>query len=434
MIEHLVRYCPDARSFPSMKDMLGREEILSVERARKLLFKATGAFFPHENEERIELSLHRVVARDIASPEDMPGFTRSTMDGYAVNSSDTFGARETMPSYIKVAGEVHMGEKPSLEIRRGESAKIPTGGMLPNGTDAVVMFEHTAEVSRELIEIYRAVAPGENTIQAGEDCKKGERVLAKGQKMRPQDIGALAGLGITGVWLYEKPKVSVIATGDEVVSAKSPLKPGQVRDINSYTLAGLIEENSGTVMQKGICEDSFEILKNAVDSALEESQIVVITGGSSVGTKDLTAKVISSAGKPGILFHGVSVKPGKPTIGAVINGKPVFGLPGHPAAVSVSFELFIKPLLLLFSGETRKFQHDLKRTVKARLTKNIPSSSGRQDHIRVFLEQRKNGLWAQPLLAKSGLITTLVKGDGTIVVPLRKSGLKEGEEVEVELF
>jgi molybdopterin molybdotransferase len=417
-----------------MKDMLGREEAISVEHARKLLLKEVVPVLPGEFEEDIENALDMVVSRDIFSPEDLPGFTRSTMDGYAVSSADTFGARESMPSYINIKGEILMGERPSLKIGKGEAVRIATGGMLPDGSDAVVMFEHTSEVSKDMIEVLKPVAPGENTIQAGEDCKRGELVVNKGQRLRPQDIGALAGIGITRVWLYEKPKVAVIPTGDEVIPASGTPHPGQIRDINSYNLAGLISKNGGQAIKKDISRDSYETFKKTLKDALDEACIVAITGGSSVGTRDLTSKIINSAGSPGVLFHGVSVKPGKPIIGAVINGKPVYGLPGHPAAVTVSFDLFIKPVLKLLTGETLKLTQKIKRKVKARLLKNISSSAGREDHVRVFLLERDNELWAQPILGKSGLITTLVKADGTFVVPLQKTGLEKGTEVEVELF
>jgi molybdopterin molybdotransferase len=417
-----------------MKDMLGREEVLSVNKARETLLREMSKHIPEEIETDIESTVRRITSRDVPSPEDMPGFTRSTMDGFAVHSSDTFGAREGMPAYLNLKGEVFMGEEPDFSISKGEVSRIATGGMLPAGSDSVVMFEHASEVNKNTIEVFRSVAPGENTIQAGEDCRKSEIILRKGQKIKPQDIGALAGVGITRIWVYERPVVAVIATGDEVVPASSKVMPGQVRDINSYTLSGLVKTHGGKAIKKGICQDTYDELKNTVEEALRKSSIVAITGGSSVGTRDLTAKVINSLGKPGVLFHGVSVKPGKPTIGAIIEGKPIFGLPGHPAAVVVSFELFIRPVLRLLTGEADTLQSRLKRTVMARLSRNISSSAGREDHVRVQLEEKNNELWAVPILGKSGLITTLVKADGTIVIPLNKLGLEEGTEVEVELF
>jgi molybdopterin molybdotransferase len=417
-----------------MKDMLGRGDVLSLEKAREMLLKSAHFRLPPEIETGIEDSLHRILSKDIVSPEDLPGFTRSTMDGYAVDSSDTFGASEGTPSYIKVIGEVFMGKSPDINVKKGESSKIATGGMLPNGTDAVVMFEHTNVIDEGLIEVLRPVAKKENTVQADEDCKKGDIVLQRGDKIRPQDIGMLAGIGMTKIWVYEKPVVSLITTGDEIVSPSQPLSPGQVRDINSYSLAGLVTTDGGVPIKKGLVNDSYEDLKRVVEDSLKETDIVVITGGSSVGTRDVTESVINSFGKPGVLFHGVSIKPGKPIIAGMVNEKPVFGLPGHPGAVIVCFELFVKPVLKRISGEHEKFSRQLRKTIKAKITKNIASSTGREDYIRVQLIERDGELWAVPLLGKSGLITTLVRADGTFVIPLRKTGIEQGTEVEVELF
>jgi molybdopterin molybdotransferase len=306
--------------------------------------------------------------------------------------------------------------------------------MLPQGADSVVMLEHTQQIDENMIEVVKPVSPGENVIHAGEDAEKGEYILKSGHKLRPQDIGAIAGLGITEIWVYEKPKVSIISTGDEIVAADKPVKPGQVRDINSYTLSGLIKDSGGTPLKKGIFTDTYDILKDIVESSLKDSDMILITGGSSVGTKDMTAKVINDLGKPGVLFHGVSLKPGKPMIGGIINGMPVFGLPGHPAAVSVCFEIFIRPVLKDQSGLKDEKFDKTKRTLKARITKNISSSPGREEHIGVTLEKRNGELWAIPLLGKSGLITTLTRADGTAVIPLRKLGVQEGDFVEVRLF
>ncbi len=417
-----------------MKDMLGREEILSVENARELLLNALSPVLPQELDTDIDNTLHRILSRDIISPENLPGFARSTMDGFAVNSSDTFGAKEGSPAYLNVIAEIQMGENNFLDVRNGETAKIATGGMIPEGADAVIMFEHTNEISKNMLEVFKSVAPGENIIQTGEDCKKDQKILVRGHRIRPQDIGALAGLGVIKSWIYDKPTVAIIATGDEIVPASSPVTKGQVRDINSHSLAGLIDLHGGIAIQKGIFKDTYEVLQSAVNTSIQEADMVTITGGSSVGTKDLTEKIINSTGKPGVLFLGVSVKPGKPLIGGVVNGKPVFGLPGHPAAIIVCFELFIKPVLRLLTGEIDKLNHSIKRTVTAKLSKNISSSAGREDHVRVKLAKKENVLWAVPVLGKSGLITTLVQADGTIVIPHQKPGLEQGTEVEVELF
>ena len=417
-----------------MLDMLGREELIPVEKALELLLDHAPFKRPAEVNVPIDESHKMVLSRDIMSPEDLPSFSRSTVDGFSVKSSDTFGATESMPSYLNVKAEILMGERPTFIVKKGECAKIATGGMLPKGTDAVAMFEHTQQIDERMIEILKPVSPGENVIPVGEDARRNESVLKRGRRLRPQDIGALAGLGIMAVWVYNKPRVSIISTGDEIVPAAGPAEPGQVRDINSYMLSGLIMDAGGVPVKKGIFRDRYEVIKGIVDDTLKSSDMVLITGGSSVGTKDMTSKVIDNLGKPGVLFHGVSLKPGKPMIGGIVNGIPVFGLPGHPSAVNVCFEVFIRPVLEIQSGFTGKSFHKRKRIITARIAKNISSSPGREEHIGVVLEEKDGELWAIPLLGKSGLITTLTEADGTAVIPLRKLGVQEGEIVDVRLF
>jgi molybdopterin molybdotransferase len=417
-----------------MRDMLGREELISVEKALKLFLKHTPFKRPHEISLPIGDSYGMITSKDIISPEDLPAFNRSTVDGFAVNSTDTFGATESLPSYLIVKAEIFMGEEPEFKLKKGEVAKIATGGMLPEGADSVVMLEHTQQVDEKMIEVAKPVAPGKNVIKAGEDAKKDECILKSGCRLRPQDIGALAGLGITDVWVYENPRVSIISTGDEIVPADKPIKPGQVRDINSYNLSGLILNSGGIPVKRGIFSDKYDIIRDIVEESLMNSDMVLITGGSSVGTKDMTAGVINDMGKPGVLFHGVSIKPGKPLIGGIVDGVPIFGLPGHPAAVNVCFEILIKPVLENLSGLRKAIFDKEKRTVLARISKNVSSGPGREEHIGVTLEKRDGELWAVPILGKSGLITTLTKADGTAVIPLRKLGVQEGEIVEVRLF
>ncbi|HEC98564.1 MAG TPA: molybdopterin molybdenumtransferase MoeA [Nitrospirae bacterium] len=417
-----------------MKDLLGREEAVTVEKALSLLLEQA-LQLPSTESAGIENAYGRVLSADVISPEDLPGFNRSTMDGYAVDSTDTFGASDSMPAYLTVAGEVHMGTKPDFSLTRGEAAVIPTGGMLPDGADAVVMYEHTNRVGEDILEVMKAVAPNENVILADEDVKEGEVILRAGQRLRPQDIGALAGLGILDIEVFRRPVVAIVSTGDEVVPPSKPRTAGEVRDINSYNLAGLIIRGGGTPLKKGIISDNIDLLRATVRESMQESHMVLISGGSSVGTRDYTSKVIDELGTPGILFHGVSIKPGKPLIGGMVNGTPLFGLPGHPAAVSVCFETFIEPLLKRISGEKRrKNRLPSGRTVKAFFGRNLSSSTGREDHIRVAIELKDNGLWARPILGKSGLIRTLVDADGTVVIPLNKNGIYEGETVVVNLF
>jgi molybdopterin molybdotransferase len=381
---------------------------------------------------RIEACYGRITASDIISPEDLPGFARSTVDGYALNSADTFGAKENSPAYIMVKNEILMGSIPDFKLKKGEAAKIPTGGMLPQGADAVLMLEHAQIVSDEMIEVMKSIAPNENVILKDEDIKKGEAVLKMGHRLRAQDIGALAGIGITEIEVYKKPVIAIISTGDEIIPPEMPVNPGQVRDINSFTLSGLILEHGGIPVKKGILKDDYEIIKDIIQSSLKDSDMVLISGGTSAGTKDMTSMIIDDIGKPGVLFHGVSLKPGKPLIGGVIDGRPVLGLPGHPAAVVVCFDLFIKPIMDKLSGLDSKMI--FVKTVRAKMAKNIASAAGREDHIRVYVEERGGEMFAVPILGKSGLITTLVKADGVIVISHAKLGLDAGEEVVVNLF
>lgn len=415
--------------------MFDKKYLLPQDALKLILDSLSGYRLPVERL-KIEDCYDRISASDIYSTEDLPAFTRSTVDGFAVNSADTFGAKESSPAYISVKHEILMGAVPDFTISKGEAAKIPTGGMLPQGADAALMLEYAQNVSDDMIEVLRPVAPGENLIQHGEDIKKGELVIAKGHRLRPQDIGALAGIGITTIEVFKKPSISIISTGDEIVPADSPLQLGQVRDINSFTLAGLINREGGIPLKKGIFKDEYETIKNAIQASIAESDMVLITGGTSAGTKDMAADIINNIGKAygkgGVLFHGVSLRPGKPLIGGIINNKPVLGLPGHPAAVVVCFDLFIRPIMDRLSGLASNRFHT--GTINARMAKNIASAAGREDHIRVFIEERDSGLFAVPVLGKSGLITTLVRADGVVVISEGKLGLDAGEEVTVKLF
>ncbi len=417
-----------------MKDMLGREEVISAERALAILLDNLPAKLPREIRLRTEDALGMVCAREIVSAEDLPPFARSTVDGYAVRAEDTFGASETMPAYLDLGREIAMGEEADFNLSKGEACKIPTGGMLPAGADSVVMFEHVQAVDEKIIEALRPVTPGENVIQAGEDVKKGGTVIVKGHRIRPQDIGALSGIGITEMHVYEKPAVSILSTGDEIVPASSRPRAGQVRDINSYILSGMITSSGCVPLRKGIFKDDYHAIRTAVETAMTDSSAIVVSGGTSVGTKDMIARVIDDIGGPGVLFHGVALKPGKPMIGGISKGIPVFGLPGHPAAVSVCFEIFIEPVLEILSGLKGVTPWYGRKTVKARLSKNVSSAPGREEYVRVIIEEKDGGLRAIPVLGKSGLITTLVKADGTFVIPVNRNGVEKGEEVEVRLL
>lgn len=417
-----------------MRDMLGREEAVSVAAATELM---NSHFIPREPAAvslALEESYGRIVSEDVFSLEDLPAFPRSTVDGFAVKAADTFGATEGLPAYLDIKHEILMGEEPSFELKKGSAAKIATGGMLPAGADAVVMLEHAQHIDETMIEVLRPAAPCENVISAGEDVKKGELVIKKGGRLRPQDVAALAAIGITNARVYKMPVVSIISTGDEIVPVGSPVKPGRVRDINSYNLAGLVLENGGLPVRKGIFKDVHEEIMEVVRDSVDKSELVIITGGSSVGARDMTAGIINSLGSPGVLFHGVALKPGKPVIGAVVNGTPVFGLPGHPAAVTVCFEIFVKPVLKSLTGLCEAAWRKQGKSLKAKITRNISSAIGKEEHIRVALEEKDGEFLATPVLGKSGLIKTLVRAEGKIVLPVNSRGIQEGEIVDVSLF
>jgi molybdopterin molybdotransferase len=375
-------------------------------------------------------ALGRVLAVDLSSSIALPTFPRSNMDGYAVRSQDTFGASDGLPAYLKLTGEAPMGQIPGIPVRPGEAVRAHTGGMIPEGADAVVMVENTQQVDPTTIEIYRPVAPGENVVQIGEDVKRGERLLAKGHRLRPQDIGGLLGVGIVRVWVFQRPTVAIIATGDEVVPPEMEPGPGQIRDINSSAIANLVREAGGTPRPLGIVKDNYQALKAMAERAMAGGDALIFSAGSSVSTRDMTAEVIGTLGRPGVLVHGVALKPGKPTILAVCDGKAVFGLPGNPVSAFVTFHLFVRPALYRLGGT----EVPPRPTVTARLTKNIASIPGREDYIPVRLVEEQGELLAEPVFGKSNLVYTLVKAHGLITIPLDSGGLSAGAMVKVERF
>jgi molybdopterin molybdotransferase len=375
-------------------------------------------------------ALDRVLAERLIAPSALPAFPRSTVDGYAVRAADTFGATESLPAYLLVVGEAPMGRAPKVAVGPAQAAVVYTGGMIPAGADAVVMIERTQRLDAANIEVLRAVAPGENVIGVGEDVKERESLLGPGHLLRPQDIGGLLALGITQVEVAARPRVAIVSTGDEVVPPEVTPAPGQVRDVNTYTVAGLVERAGGIPLPQGIVRDDFDVLLSTSKAGLDAADALVISAGSSVSIRDLTADVVNQLGKPGVLVHGVSVKPGKPTILGVCDGKPAFGLPGNPVSAMVVAGLFLVPVLWRMQGTTQSPD----RHVKAQLAHNIASVPGREDYVQVKLIEREGRLWADPVFGKSNLIYTLVKADGMLRVPLDSNGLHEGEWVEVQLF
>lgn len=376
----------------------------------------------------------RVLAEDLHSAVDLPHFHRAAMDGYAVKAKETFGASQSLPAYLKLAGVVEMGKEAAEPLVGGTTMRISTGGMMPPEADAVVMVEYTDETDGGLVEIHRAVSPWQNVIQIGDDIKKGELVFGCGRRLRAHDLGALTGVGISSIPVYRQPRVALISTGDEIVDADTEPRPGQVRNINQHSLAGLIEECGGELKDWGVIRDDRAALQQAIGAALQWGDLVLLSGGSSMGAKDIALETILSFPDAEFIFHGISIAPGKPTIFARACGKPILGLPGYPVSALVIFDLFAAPLIRRLGGESVDLSQRFSRTVRAKLKTNVASQVGREDYVRVTLERQSESLLATPLPSKSGAIFTLVKADGMVRIDMNQDGLEQGEEVEVILF
>ncbi len=388
--------------------------------------------------EEIDLSAApgRVLAEDIFSAGPVPPFPRSTMDGFAARSSDTFGASEDIPALLQLKGEILMGAAPPGRLAEGEAMGISTGGMLPHGSDSVVMAEH-CDLLGDQLAVYRPIAPLENIILAGDDFQKNELVLRKGRTLRPQDIGILAALGLLRMKVYKRPRVVIISTGDELVTPDKEPGPGQIRDINGYALLAQVLENGAEAQYLGLFPDSETALYGALQEALGLGDVVLISGGTSVGRRDVTVRVLDRLPGEGVLFHGVSMSPGKPVIFAASDGMPVFGLSGNPVSAMFSFLLFVKPLLRCFQGLSPFLPHQ--PVVDALLGTNFSSPGGREDYVRVILSRESAGAavgkpLAMPVFGVSSLLQTMIKGDGYFVVPRDIEGLTEGSPVRVFLF
>ena len=380
---------------------------------------------------RTKLALGRITNQPVLAPHPLPEFRRSTVDGYAVRAADTYGAGESLPAYLNKIGEVHMGKSTDLVLAPTECALIHTGGMLPDGADAVVMVEYTQSSRTSEIEIFRAVAVAENLINVGEDVKQDEEVIPAGRRIRAAEIGGLMALGFTQVTVARKPRVGILSSGDEVIHPNGQPLPGQVRDINSYTLAAVVEQVGGEAVHYGIIPDKHQAVLDTAKKAHSECDVVVITAGSSVSVRDLTATVIDELGQPGVLVHGVNIRPGKPTILGVCDGKPVIGLPGNPVSALVNVEMFVAPVVKTLLGEKMNLP---KPSVIAKLMVNLASESGREEWVPVRLSPDKKGWEADPIFGKSNLIFTLARADGLVRIDPDATGLSAGENVEVVLF
>ena len=411
--------------------MKGFFNLKSVESCTKLIDR-----FPEIGSETVPLAdaLGRFPDADIMAMEDLPPFSRSTMDGFAVRARDTFGCGESEPALFTVVGEIHMGASGrAISLQPGQAARIWTGGELASQADSVVMIEYTNLLDAQTIEVFKPVAPGENIIRAGDDFGKGAVVLRKGGRLRPQDLGVLAGLGMTEVSVFKRPLVGVMSTGDELVSPDQDPDAGQIRDINTTTLSALVREAGGIPLPLGIIEDDFASILAACGEAIARPvDILLLSGGSSVGKRDFTLGVFEALDQTNLQVHGISIRPGKPTILARHDNCALFGLPGHAASAMVVFYLFVRPLIRKLCGSTGSgLLH-----ITATTGEQVPSAVGREEYVRVRLAYDSSGLQplAYPVYGKSGLLKPLVAAQGLLKIGRDCEGLDRGQPAEVLLF
>jgi molybdopterin molybdotransferase len=375
-------------------------------------------------------ALGRVLGEEVRTPGPVPHFSRSMVDGYAVRAADTAGASQGLPAYLEIVGTVEMGRPAEFAIEPGQCAVVPTGGMLPVGSDAAAMIEHTELLGETTVELAKAVSPGQGVMTEGEDLPAGALCLSPGLRLRAGDLALLATIGVTEVCVYRRPVVAILSTGDEVVPPEATPGPAEVRDANGVALAAMVTEAGGEPRFCGIVRDVEGSLEQAARAAFEGADALIISGGSSVGERDLAKQVLHNLGEPGVLVHGVSLKPGKPTIIGLAGGKPVFGLPGHPLSAMVSFHCLVRPILRRLGGELELREPSL----TARLTRKVPSESGRTELVRVRLIGSSTGPLAEPLFGKSAGLTSLTAAHGFVEVPLGVEGLDADAEVRVILL
>lgn len=392
--------------------------------------------FPTLEQEEIPLEQaeFRYLAQDIIAREDLPMTNRSCMDGFAVSAREVFGATESNPAYLESMGSLSIDQQPTEALRPGHCMGIVTGGTLPEGADAVVMVEHTQELGAGTLEIRKSVAPSEHVMLRGEDATAEKAALSAGTHLRPQEIGMLAAVGAERVTVHRRPRVGIISTGDELIPVGDAPTPGQIRDVNSFSLSALVSSAGAIPTRYGIIADRQEELSAAIHRALAENDVVFISGGSSIGVRDLTQAAIEDLPDAKLLAHGVAVSPGKPTMLARVGNKAIMGLPGQVTSSQVVVMIFGVPFLRHLAGDTRAFDPMRRPLRQATLTRNIASKQGREDYVRVRLSTAEDGsLEATPVLGKSGLLRTMLLADGFIRIPADTEGFFAGRPVDVWL-
>ena len=382
----------------------------------------------------IDEAVGRYLAEDVLSPEDLPEHSRSTVDGYAVKANDTFGASDSLPALLRLTGTVEMGRQPEIAVETGVAVQIPTGGFLPAGADAVVMVEYTDRLDSSHIEVSKPVTLRANVLDQGEDVRKGAPVLHCGRRIRAQEVGLLAAVGITEVPVFRRPRVAVISTGDEIVAVERKPSPGQIRDANGHSVASLVRACGAEATLFPIVPDDESALRHSVESALEEYDVVVLSGGSSVGMRDLVVDVLSRLPNIEILAHGVAIRPGKPALFARYNGKAIVDLPGHPVSALIVAHVFLAPLLHYLQGAPLE-RGPMGQRVMGRLATTMHSTIGLEEYVRVRLVRNADGeCEVHPVFGKSSMLSTMARADGLLVVPPQTEGLSAGQTVEVVLI
>lgn len=403
--------------------------VVTVDEARSIIMKNFENYkFDIEFIDLLD-STDRILSSDIYSTIDVPEFDRSTVDGYGIIVEDSHGATESIPSILNILGEVKMGDSTHLEIKSGDAVYIPTGAMLPKGTTGVIMIENAELMDIDTLLLYKPISKGENIIFKGDDTKKGDIALKKGRTITPEVVGVLASLGISQVEVYKKPRFYIISTGDEVIDLDAELTLGKVRDINTYALYSLIKKLGCEVVGRKIVSDNYELLRQEVEKGTAIADIVLLSGGSSVGTRDFTDKVIASFEGKGVLVHGLAIKPGKPTIIGEGNGKLIIGLPGHPVSSIVVFKAIVENYI------NEKLGNDIiPSQARAIMDCNFPSSPGKETYHMVTLRTEGDRYYASPTFGKSGMITLLSKSQGYIIIKDFEEGINKGEERTVYLL
>lgn len=397
--------------------------------AREKIKETFGPVMLRTKKVKIEESLGYIVAEDVLCEIMIPEFRRSTVDGYAVVAKNTQGANDSVPVFLSMIEDIEIGEVPTKEVRNGQCAYVPTGGMLPEGADACVMVEYSEEFTAGEMAIYKSVAAGSGVVEIGEDLQVGEVVVRKGAKIRGQEIGALSAANVRELTVYDPMKIAIISTGNELVGIEEPLVMGKVKDVNTGAITGLATDLGMEVVSRVLVQDEAKQIRKALEEATTLADIIVISGGSSKGKKDMTEELIDEISHEGVFTHGLALKPGKPTIiGYDDESKSLFlGLPGHPVAAMMVFRLLMEWQQVEMYGTKKAY------STQAYMETNLAGAPGRQTCILVELEEQEESqtYLAKPILGKSGLISTLSRACGYVLIEKNTEGVKAGEFVNV---